>query len=49
MIEDPIVAEARRFRSEHAEKYGHDLKRSFAKRYVKLKHVLRGSVRCIQD
>jgi hypothetical protein len=27
MIEDPIVAEIRRFRSEHAEKYGHDLKR----------------------
>lgn len=27
MIEDPIVAEIRRFRNEHAEKYGHDLKR----------------------
>ena len=27
MKEDPIVAEIRRFREEHAEKYGHDLKR----------------------
>ena len=27
MIEDQIVAEIRRFRNEHAEKYGHDLKR----------------------
>lgn len=27
MIEDPIVAEIRRFRTEHAEKHGHDLKR----------------------
>jgi hypothetical protein len=27
MIEDPIVAEIRRFRDEHAETYGHDLKR----------------------
>ena len=27
MIEDPIVAEIRRFRSEHTGKYGHDLKR----------------------
>lgn len=27
MTEDPIVAEIRRFREEHAEKYGHDLKR----------------------
>jgi hypothetical protein len=27
MIEDPIVAEIRRIRNEHAEKYGHDLKR----------------------
>jgi transposase len=27
MIEDSIVSEIRRFRNEHAEKYGHDLKR----------------------
>lgn len=27
MTEDPIVAEIRRFRTEHAEKYGHDLDR----------------------
>ena len=27
MIEDPIVAEIRRYRMEHTEKYGHDLKR----------------------
>lgn len=27
MNEDPIVAEVRRHRAEHAEKYGHDLKR----------------------
>ena len=27
MNEDPIVAEIRRFRAEHAEKYGHDLGR----------------------
>lgn len=27
MREDPIVAEIRRYRMEHAEKYGHDLKR----------------------
>ena len=27
MIEDPIVAEIRRYRAEHAEKYGHDLQR----------------------
>ena len=27
MTEDPIVADIRRFRNEHAEKYGHDLKR----------------------
>jgi len=27
MSEDPIVAEVRRYRAEHAEKYGHDLKR----------------------
>jgi hypothetical protein len=27
MKEDPIVAEIRRFREEHAEKYGHNLKR----------------------
>ena len=27
MIEDHIVAEIRRFPNEHAEKYGHDLKR----------------------
>lgn len=27
MREDPIVAEIRKFRAEHAEKYGHDLDR----------------------
>ena len=27
MNEDPIVAEIRRYRAEHAEKYGHDLGR----------------------
>ncbi len=27
MIEDPIVEEVRRFRREHAAKYGNDLKR----------------------
>lgn len=27
MGEDPIVAEIRKFRAEHAEKYGHDLDR----------------------
>jgi len=27
MYEDPIVAEIRKYRSEHAEKYGHDLDR----------------------
>ncbi len=27
MPEDPIVAEIRKFRAEHAEKYGHDLDR----------------------
>jgi hypothetical protein len=27
MIEDPIVAEIRRFREEHGETYGRDLKR----------------------
>lgn len=27
MIEDPIVAEIRRYRAEHAAKYGHDLDR----------------------
>lgn len=27
MREDPIVAEIRRYRIEHAAKYGHDLKR----------------------
>ena len=27
MIDDPIVAEIHRYRMEHAEKYGHDLKR----------------------
>ena len=27
MKEDPIVAEIRRYRAEHAEKYGHDLGR----------------------
>lgn len=27
MSEDPIVAEVRKFRAEHAEKYGHDLDR----------------------
>ena len=27
MREDPIIAEIRRFRAEHAEQYGHDLKR----------------------
>ena len=27
MIEDPIVAEIRRYRAEHTEKYGHDLGR----------------------
>ncbi|MES9905255.1 MAG: hypothetical protein ABW168_21595 [Sedimenticola sp.] len=27
MKEDPIVAEIRHYRMEHAEKYGHDLKR----------------------
>ena len=27
MKEDPIVAEIRRFRQEHAEQHGHDLKR----------------------
>jgi hypothetical protein len=27
MHEDPIVAEIRKFRAEHAEKYGHDLDR----------------------
>ncbi len=27
MIEDPIVDEVRRYRKEHAEKYGNDLKR----------------------
>ena len=27
MKEDPIVAEIRGYRSEHAKKYGHDLKR----------------------
>jgi len=27
MIEDPIVAEIRRFRTEHAAQYGNDLKR----------------------
>ena len=27
MIEDPIVAEVRRYRKEHAAKYGNDLKR----------------------
>jgi hypothetical protein len=27
MKEDPIVAEIRRYRAEHAEKYGHDLDR----------------------
>jgi hypothetical protein len=27
MNEDPIVAEIRRYRAEHAEKYGHDLNR----------------------
>jgi hypothetical protein len=27
MIEDPIVAEIRRYRVEHTEKYGHDLGR----------------------
>ena len=30
MIKDPIVAEIRRFRKEHAEKYGNDLKRIVA-------------------
>ena len=29
MREDPIVAEIRKFRSEHATKYGHDLDRIF--------------------
>ena len=29
MKEDPIVAEIRRYRMEHAEKYGHDLKRIY--------------------
>lgn len=29
MREDPIVAEIRRFRMEHTEKYGHDLKRIY--------------------
>ena len=27
MKEDPIIAEIRRYRAEHAEKYGHDLSR----------------------
>lgn len=27
MNEDPIVAEMRKYRAEHAEKYGHDLAR----------------------
>jgi len=27
MNEDPIIAEIRRYRAEHAEKYGHDLGR----------------------
>lgn len=27
MAEDPIVEEIRRYRSEHADKYGHDLDR----------------------
>lgn len=27
MREDPIVAEIRRYRTEHAARYGHDLKR----------------------
>nr|VFJ55458.1 MAG: hypothetical protein BECKFW1821B_GA0114236_102313 [Candidatus Kentron sp. FW]VFJ76115.1 MAG: hypothetical protein BECKFW1821C_GA0114237_10998 [Candidatus Kentron sp. FW] len=27
MKEDPIVAEIRRYRAEHAEKYGHDIAR----------------------
>ncbi len=27
MNEDPIVAENRRYRAEHSEKYGHDIKR----------------------
>ena len=27
MVEDPIVAEIRRYRAEHAAKYGHDLDR----------------------
>jgi len=29
MREDPILAEIRRFRMEHAEKYGHDLKKIY--------------------
>ncbi|MEL6710516.1 MAG: hypothetical protein AAFP10_04625 [Pseudomonadota bacterium] len=27
MMQDPIVAEIHRYRMEHAEKYGHDIKR----------------------
>jgi uncharacterized protein (DUF2252 family) len=30
MNEDPIVAEIRKFREEHAARYGHDLKRIVA-------------------
>lgn len=30
MIEDPIIAELRRHREEHAKEYGHDLERILA-------------------
>lgn len=30
MIEDPVVAEIRKFRAEHTAKYGHDLNRIYA-------------------